>query len=580
MIPREITNMQIEKEMFSIDANARRREGAEGRPVLNGDPMLGGKAALVPLVAYVASLMADYGIEESLDDLLEHTSLNLEAREAISDCMRDGWLNISRELASYRSSEDLRQFALGYDLSTATAAGKAATDFYTPDCISYLALAILDPKKDDTIADLGCGWGGLLVKAHEACPEASLYGIELNRSAYALASARLDLAGAYATLDCADLLHEFNGGFNKAFCQSPLGIRARRLNLNPDYLNKIGRPFSSEWVFTRRVCDALPDDGQAVVVIGNGAAFNHADAKARAQFVEAGLVKSVIGLSPNLLRNTSVSLTMLVLGHGCNTIRMVDATDLSVHGRRWNTMGSDEINEVLNRLANDTPYSADVAVEAISAADYELSPSRYLAKDIEMVNPTPLEDLALSIDRGVGIKAAELDNLTTKENTGISYLPVSEVGIGMVGSGLPHLAALDPKLKKARLYDGDLVVTKISMSIRAAVADIPEGETVIVSGNLYIIRLDKERIDPYFLAAFLASEDGEKSLSRIVKGTSLPTISASGLRDLKVPLPSLGVQKSIAARYEAALDEIEVLSSRIEKAKESVASAYDEGMGR
>lgn len=566
--------------MFAIDANARRRGGAEGRSVLNGDPMLGGKAALVPLVAYVASLMSDYGVNEPLGVLLERTNLGPEAREAIGECMEEGWLNIARELARCHSSEDLRQFALGYDLSIATAAGKAATDFYTPDCISDLALAILDPGRDDTVADLGCGWGGFLVKAHEACPEASLYGIELNRAAYALASARLDLAGGIAKLECADLLHGCSGDFNKAFCQSPLGMRAQRLDLSPDYLNKIGRPFSSEWVFVRRICDALPDDGRAVVVIGNGAALNHANAKARSQFVEAGIIESVIALPPNLLRNTSVSLTMLVLGHGCKAIRMVDATDLSVHGRRWNTMGPDEIVEVLNRLADDTSCSADIAVEAISAADYELSPSHYLAQDIEMVNPTPLGDLALSIDRGVGIKAAELDNLATKENTGISFLSVSDVGIGRVGSGLPHLATLDPKLEKARLCDGDLVITKTSMSIRAAVAEIPASETVIVSGNLYILRLDKERINPYFLSAFLASEDGERSLDRIARDTTLPTISASGLRGLKVPLPPMEVQKSIAVRYEAALDEIEVLSSRIEKAKESAAGAYDEGMGR
>lgn len=255
---------------------------------------------------------------------------------------------------------------------------------------------------------------------------------------------------------------------------------------------------------------------------------------------------------------------LLVLEHGRKAIRMVDATDLSVRGRRWNTMGADEICEVLARLEVDSVHSADIPVEAVIAADCELNPARYLAKEIEMTNPTPLGELAHSIDRGISFKAVDLDNLETGEDTGISYLPVSEVGFGRVGSNLPHLAELDVKLERARLADGDLVVTKTSMPIRAAVADAPEGKTVIASGNLFIVRLDKVRVDPYFLAAFFASKDGEQVLSRIVRGSALLTISVSGLRDLNVPLPPMEVQKRIAARFKGALDEIAALESEIE----------------
>ena len=300
--------------------------------------------------------------------------------------------------------------------------------------------------------------------------------------------------------------------------------------------------------------------------------------KARALLVEEGLIGAVISLPANLLRNPALPMILLVLEHGRKAIRMVDATDLSVRGRRWNTMGADEICEVLARLEVDSVHSADIPVEAVIAADCELNPARYLAKEIEMTNPTPLVELAHSIDRGISFKAVDLDNLGTGEDTGISYLPVSEVGFGRVGSNLPHLAELDVKLERARLADGDLVVTKTSMPIRAAVADAPEGKTVIASGNLFIVRLDKVRVDPYFLAAFFASKDGEQVLSRIVRGSALLTISVSGLRDLNVPLPPMEVQKRIAARFKGALDEIAALESEIEGARVSAASAYGEEM--
>ncbi len=579
----EITNVKIEKDMFSIDANMRRRDGADDQPVLNGDSVLGGKAALVPLVAYVAFLMASHGADEPLSGLLAHTSLDRDAQMAIGECMTEGWLHISRELAASYGAEDLRTFALDYNLSAATAAGKAATQFYTPDSISDLALKILSPKVGDTVADLGCGWGGFLVKAHEACPGAVLRGVEVNRSAYALACARLDIARAHATLRCGDMLAGASvDPCSKIFCQPPLGLRAASLGLSPEYLNKIGRPASADWVYVRRVCEALAKDDSgdslAVVVVGNGAAINHADARARALLAEEGLVRAVISLPANLLRNTSVPLTMLVLGKGGDAVRMVDATDLSVRGRRWNAMSGDQVAEVLSRLGSDSARSATVGTEAFAAADWELCASRYLARDVQMPNPTALGDLAIAIDRGISIKAADLDELETSEDTGISYLPVSEVGYGRVGTGLLHLQSTDAKLEKASLRSGDLVVTKTSMPIRAAVAEVPAGQTVIASGNLFIVRLDTERVDPYFVAAFLASEDGRESLQRIVKGTTLPTITASGLRGLSVPLPPMDAQRAVAARYRASLDELERLEARVRQAKAEAARAYAEGM--
>lgn len=69
--------------------------------------------------------------------------------------------------------------------------------------------------------------------------------------------------------------------------------------------------------------------------------------KARALLVEEGLIGAVISLPANLLRNPALPMILLVLEHGRKAIRMVDATDLSVRGRRWNTMGADEICEVL-----------------------------------------------------------------------------------------------------------------------------------------------------------------------------------------------------------------------------------------
>ena len=113
-----------------------------------------------------------------------------------------------------------------------------------------------------------------------------------------------------------------------------------------------------------------------------------------------------------------------------------------------------------------------------------------------------------------------------------------------------------------------------------AVADVPDGSTVLASGNLYIIRLDTERVDPYFVAAFLASEDGKRSLECMVVGTTIPSLPLRNLRNVQVPVPDMDTQRRVAATYRANLDQIAVLKIRLDSARAALSDSYDEEMGR
>ena len=110
-------------------------------------------------------------------------------------------------------------------------------------------------------------------------------------------------------------------------------------------------------------------------------------------------------------------------------------------------------------------------------------------------------------------------------------------------------------------------------------ADVPDGQTVLANGNLYIIRLDTSRVDPHFVAAFFASEDGKAALERMVVGTAIPNLPLRNLKEIEVPVPPMERQRDVSERYQACLDEIEVLKIRVEKARASAASAYEEEMG-
>ena len=59
-----------------------------------------------------------------------------------------------------------------------------------------------------------------------------------------------------------------------------------------------------------------------------------------------------------------------------------------------------------------------------------------------------------------------------------------------------------------------------------AVAEVKKGMKMLGNGNLFIIELDNEKINPYFIKAFFDSEAGTAALNSIVVGATIPNISA------------------------------------------------------
>lgn len=534
---------------------------------------------------YLAFLMAREGRTTDVEKLLSKTSLPDFARTMVADAADESVVSVAQGLTFRYPAEVLRDIALATFDGVAATGGKSCGEYVTPASVASLALSILDPLEGERLADLGCGWGEFLARAAQFRPGVKLFGLEISSAAYACACIHFDLIGAECEVKNGDMLEmETEGKFDKAFAQPPFGMRAVRLgreageNLHK-LAEKLGRPQSADWLFAGKLCSSLKPGGRAVAIMSNGATFNHADMRARRAFVKEGRIEAVVALPGNILYSTGIPSTLVVFGEDHESIRMVDASDLSIAGRRWDAIGPDEAAEIIGRLREDGPMSRLVSVDEIAQRDYVLAPHRYLMREIAIENPHSLGSLSIAVERGAGLRAADLDKIETREDTGISYLPVSEVGVGRVGTDLPHIEELDPRHTKACLKTGDLVLTKIGSAFRAAVVEIPDGQTVVATGNLYVVRLDTKRVDPYFVAAFLASDDGRELILRRMTGTTTPTLSLKDLREVEIPLPPMEVQRAVAERYQAALDELEIMQLKVERARAAIVGAYDEVTG-
>ncbi|WP_321974208.1 N-6 DNA methylase [Paratractidigestivibacter sp.] len=527
----------------------------------------------------------DSAIRSAIEQLSQHDS---DVCDYLSDAVRHlsqrGKLELLCLAASF-DAEDLHEAVL---LGPAVQGIDAASSA-TPESVVKLALAILEPKVDDSVLDLCSGRGDFLTAVAMACPMAKCTGVEINPNARAIAKLRSPAAMRridYRRGDVLDGYGNYGISFNatKAFSNFPWGMRTSDLVRNAPWINvfdkvKAGynRPVSADWVFARVLIDSIEKDGLAVGVMANGAMFNSTDAKVRKHFVENGWIKAVVALPDGLFSPlTGIGTSLVVMAHDCgDSVRMVDATDLGEKQRRTVTLTDEAIDEIVRRLNGDTDRSATLTHEELAEANYDLHAARYLQKDLDVPRPIKFGTIIKSMTRGASVRAAELDQLTCREDTGISYLMLSSIEDGVISADLPNIRELDPKLEKYCVKNGDLVISKIA-PFKIAVAEVPEGRKVLANGNVHVVSL-VEGADPYYVAAFLSSAVGMRELNLIAKGTAMKTINAADVKGLVVPDEDEERKAKVAAIYRAKLDEIQVYKLGLERARAELSDLFGEG---
>lgn len=489
-------------------------------------------------------------------------------------------------MAEKISTEDLLAYLLAGPVADSPMSGERST----PGSIASLVCGILDVQDGDLVVDFGSGVGSFLEQVAKTSGESRLVGVELNVGNVAAARIRAKVSGSGAAYELDDMFEYFERSLadkkaDKAFSNYPWGMRTKYLEGKSEYLEKVlkgiseyGRPTSADWVFNRLLIDSINENGIAVGIMTNGSAFNGADARVRRYFIENGWIRAAISLPAGVFSPwTNIGTTLVVLGHG-NTdgIRLVDATDLGTKERRGRTLSEADIQEILTRMETDSDKSAMAPISKLAEREYTLSANRFLQKEIRLANPVEMRSVILDVTRGAELRAKELDELTCEEDTGIRYLNLSNIVDGSVDDELPFLKELDPKLEKYCLETGDLLLSKNGAPYKVAVAEVPEGQKILANGNLYIIKLDTEKVDPYYVAAFLNSPDGKETLARASKGAVIPNLPLGELNRIKIPQESMEKQVRVAAAFQAKLDEIGILKLRLSRARKELVDLFDE----
>lgn len=575
----------INKRLYE-DADSRRKATQIVREIADCLHQVGASThnafPLIPYLLYKVSLHNN-PFDITLQAIINgEFDVNDDVRYLTKDILNDKlWERLLQMVTKY-SPEELALAAIN---PVADNEPKGTTT--TPNSILKLVHRLLDVKAEEKVADVCCGSGTYIVSAALEESDASYRGYEINVANSVAAEMKAELLEADVEITLCDVFavteSEEMPKFDKIFANYPFGLKLRNLGAGAGYLERLAEKYpglskatSSDWVFNALLCDMLAENGKAIGIMTNGSTWNSIDIPMRKYFAERRMVECVIALPGKLFANTSIPTTLIILSHDNDSIRMIDATKHCLQGRRQNEFSDENIDTIIDALTVDHEYSRSISIEELRKNEYNLSLSRYSADDLEFHDGVPFESVIKSISRGAPCTAHQLDEMISDSPTNMQYLMLANIQNGIIDDKLPYLSYIDTKYERYCLKNNTLILSKNGFPYKVAVASVQNGQRILANGNLYVIELDEEKANPYYIKAFFDSEQGHAVLKSITVGAAMPNIGVDKLKKVEIPLPPMEEQARIAQKYQAILDEVSVIKLRLEKSMNKLHHVFDE----
>ena len=113
------------------------------------------------------------------------------------------------------------------------------------------------------------------------------------------------------------------------------------------------------------------------------------------------------------------------------------------------------------------------------------------------------------------------------------------------------------------------------LSINGAVRFLQKKQSgYLVNGNLYIVEIDNAKIKPFYLKAYLDSQQGQAQLRSILVGTAKLNLPVEALKGLMIPIFSMAEQKRISEKYIRKQQEVIRLQEQLDKAERELTEFF------
>ena len=497
-------------------------------------------------------------------------------------------------------------------INRASKSNRFRGQFSTPDGIAELMVRLGHPRVE-TVCDLACGEGGLLLKAADhlnqlGSQEVNLIGLDISRAALRVARSRCFIRDVVASLHRGDVLRtpvEDLPGADLILLDLPLGQKDwgdSDTFVDQRWIFGIPPRNSSELAWIQLAVQCLAEDGRAIVSgSANATLRGKREMKIREAMLEEGVIKAVIQLPRRLRTETSVPLAIWVLQSpqpDVDAVLLIDASNLGKTRRSEHDLGPNDIDRIVQAVhafeagrVEDKEIALLVGVNELIDNDAILDPKRYQpppkvdfedvrnrSQDLRTKLPNTAKGTTAAIGQLMDLpeRTADLDAAITcslgevadfyqgtaetkliDSDDGIPFFGISEISAG--GRDRPrfveHKAA---GTEPVTLRNGDVVVAIVGDVGKSALVS-RRHEGAVLSNRCALIRSNSSEVTGGWIHAWAQSNHFRGQISRSATGGALPTLGKRALANLIIPIPTPEKRQDaeqLLAQFEEALEKV------------------------
>jgi len=158
---------------------------------------------------------------------------------------------------------------------------------------------------------------------------------------------------------------------------------------------------------------------------------------------------------------------------------------------------------------------------------------------------------------------------TADPELAIRYIDISSVGQGKLVAKPSRMRFSEAPLRARRLVrKDDVVISTVRTYLRAVWPVLGPTDDLVVSTGFAVV--SPHSIDARYLSWCLQSDTFLDELTARSVGVSYPAIDVATLGNIKIPLPSIAKQRTVADRLESATAPIEALIARKHRLRELI----------
>lgn len=413
--------------------------------------------------------------------------------------------------------------------------------------LAQIAIELLEIQEGESVADLCCCEGYFLHEVAKRFNKVKLYGSDLNIHCCTKAQDKIAETDASFKIEFKNMFNlNSQQKFDKILVHPPFGMASKGdpyaiqfFHGQFDDAKAVSNP-SFELMCIRLARLLIAETGKAVVFAPLSTTHRPSDKFLRQSIVEDGSLKSVVSLPSGTFGYTAIQGVAYVVEKNIGGIEFVNGKDSRIVSKQ----------EVKNHR-------------------FDLNPTTYLLKPITLKNPTHLGDVCSEILRSNLAKSNE-NRACIIGNRDIYSVKIANMEDGLVSLEKATEEELPRAMNGIRLKKEDVLLSRVTSPVNAAIYEHESDVEAYAHNNIYILRADITKVDPYYLCAFFNSNLGAEVLRRKGLGSHMPVISIKDLRELEIPLPSLEEQQEVAEQFNERCERIKQLKEELKDERRKV----------